>query len=65
MVLQKKCGFAKKPLVSDGKVHVWHLKQQLNPKYTLKTVKHGGDNIMVWSAFSWHGVELVTKIDIR
>lgn len=27
-----------------------------DPKYTKKTVKHGGGNIMVWACFSWFGV---------
>lgn len=27
-----------------------------NPKYTLKTIKHGGSKIMVWACFSYQGV---------
>lgn len=51
---------------SDGKCHVWRPpKQQLNPKYTVKTVKHGGGSIMVWAAFSWHGIGPIAKIDGR
>lgn len=30
--------------------------QELLPKYTKKTVKHGGGNIKLWAAFSWYGV---------
>lgn len=27
-----------------------------NPKYTVKTIKHGGQKIMVWGCFSYNGV---------
>lgn len=30
--------------------------KRLDPRYTVGTVKFGGGNIMVWGAFSWHGV---------
>ena len=30
--------------------------QELSPRYTLKTVKHGGGNVIVWGSFSWCGV---------
>lgn len=29
---------------------------EYHPKYTTKTVKHGGSKIMVWACFSYHGV---------
>lgn len=45
---------------SDGKVYVRRPQnKELDPKYTLKTVKHGGGNIMVWGAFSWRVGPLV------
>lgn len=34
-----------------------------NPKYTKKTVKHGGSKIMIWGCFSWYGVGPLYKID--
>lgn len=53
---------------SDGKKYVWRPQnEQHNPKYTTKTVKHGGGNVMVWASFSWHGVgpivQITTKMD--
>lgn len=33
--------------------------RELLPKYTIKTVKHSGDNIKLWGTFSWYGVQLV------
>lgn len=33
-----------------------------NPKYTIKTVKHGGGNIMVWGSFSYNGVGPLHRI---
>lgn len=42
---------------SDGKTWVRRPKNaEWNPRYTTKTFKHGGGNIMVWGCFSWHGV---------
>lgn len=49
---------------SDKKVYVRRgINQEFNPKYTLKTVKHGGGNIVVWGCFSWHGVGPIHRIE--
>lgn len=29
---------------------------EYNPKYTTKTIKHGGSSIMIWACFSFYGV---------
>lgn len=29
---------------------------EYNPKFTLKTVKHGGSSVMIWGCFSFYGV---------
>lgn len=51
---------------SDGKKYVWRPpNMEHNPRYTLKTVKHGGGSVMVWAAFSWRGVGPIHKIDTR
>lgn len=42
---------------SDGKMHVRRPKNsEFDPKYTKKTVKHGGGNLMIWGCFSASGV---------
>lgn len=42
---------------NDGKVWVRRPKNaEMNPRYTTKTFKHGGGNIMIWGCFSWYGV---------
>lgn len=42
---------------SDGRVYVRRGKnQELNPRNTIKTVKHGGGNIKIWGCFSYAGV---------
>lgn len=48
---------------SDGKRYVWRPpNMQHNPKYTSKTIKHGGGNVMVWAAFSGYGVGPIKKL---
>lgn len=49
---------------SDGKVYVRRpSNQENNPKYTLKTVKHGGGNVIIWGCFSWYGVGPLFRIN--
>lgn len=50
---------------SDRGVH--HVRRPVNaaynPKYTIKTVKHGGGNIMIWGSFSYNGVGALHRIE--
>lgn len=49
---------------SDGKRYVRRpINEALNNKYTKKTVKHGGGNVMVWGCFSGYGIGPVRKIE--
>lgn len=42
---------------SDGRMYVRRSKnEELNPRNTTKTVKHGGGNIKIWGCFSYAGV---------
>jgi len=42
---------------SDGKTFVRRpALMEYKPKYTKKSMKHGGGNIKVWACFSWYGV---------
>ena len=48
---------------SDGKQYVRRPQnQELSPRYTLKTVKHGGGNVIVLGSFSWCGVGPLHRI---
>ena len=49
---------------NDGKPYVRRPPlQELNPKYTKKTVKHGGPSVMVWGCLTSSGVCPIVKID--
>lgn len=49
---------------SDGKQYVRRgINQEFNPKYTIKTVKHGGGNVLVWGCFSSRGVGPIYRIE--
>ena len=49
---------------SDGKVMVWRLtKEELEPRCTVPTVKHGGGNVKCWGCFSSSGVGNLVFID--
>ncbi|CAK1589275.1 unnamed protein product [Parnassius mnemosyne] len=51
-------------ITSDGKMYVIRPpKKEMDPKYTKKTVKHGGGNIKVWGCFSGHGIGPIKKIE--
>jgi len=39
------------------------INEAFNPRYTRKTVKHGGGKILVWGCFSWYGVGPIFLID--
>ena len=48
---------------SGGKQYVRRPQnQELSPRYTLKSVKHGGGKVIVWGSFSWCGVDLLHRI---
>ena len=48
---------------SDGKQYVrCPQNQELSPRYTLKTVNHGGGNVIVWGSFSWCDVGPLHRI---
>ena len=38
---------------------------EYDSRYTIKTVKHGGGNVMVWAAFLWHSVGTIIKFDTK
>ena len=49
---------------SDGKVMVWRsTKEELEPRCTVPTVKHGGGHIKCWGCFSSSGVGNLLFID--
>ncbi len=41
---------------------VWRKKDEYNPKNTIPTVKHGGENIMLWGAFLQRGPDDCTVL---
>ena len=49
---------------SDGKVMVWRTTtEELDPKCTVPTVKHGGRSVKCWGCFSSYGVGNLIFID--
>lgn len=49
---------------SDGRFKVWRKQgEALNPKNTIKTVKHGGGGVMVWGCMASAGVGNLVIID--
>ncbi len=42
--------------------HVWRRNAAYDPKNTIPTVKHGGDNIMLWGCFSAKGTGQLHRI---
>jgi hypothetical protein len=49
---------------SDGCQYCWiKLGQALNPRYTLKNIKHGGGSLMVWGCITSQGVGRLHRID--
>ena len=49
---------------SDGKIMVWRsIKEELEPRCTVPTVKHDGGNVKCWGCFSSSGVDNLVFID--
>lgn len=49
---------------SDGKSYVRrNINTEFDPRYTTKTIKHGGGSVLVWGGFSWYGVGPITRIE--
>ncbi len=44
---------------------IWRKKDEYNPKNTIPTVKHGGENIMFWGCFSAKGTGRLHHIERR
>ncbi|GJQ78837.1 putative sagittal suture morphogenesis [Trypoxylus dichotomus] len=38
------------------------LNQRFNPRYTIETLKHGGESVAVWASISWRGVGPIFRI---
>jgi len=48
---------------SDGQVYTWKKKgEPLSDRTTTPTVKHGGNNLMVWGCIGWNGVGMLTEV---
>ena len=39
--------------------------ESLDPRYTIKTIKHGGGNVVISGAFIWYGIGPIHRIDAR
>ena len=49
---------------SDGTVMIWRsTEEELEPRFTVPTVKHGGGNVKCWGCFSSSGVGNLVFID--
>jgi hypothetical protein len=47
-------------LPTTGRFYVWRIpKEAYNPECLVKTVKYGGDSVMVWAAISWYSILFV------
>jgi hypothetical protein len=48
---------------SDGRVYTWKKKgEPLSDRTTTPTVKHGGNNLMVWGCMGWNGAGVLTEV---
>jgi len=49
---------------TNGRVHAWHQPEEVyNPECLFPTVKVSGGSVMLWGAFSWHGLGAVISLE--